>query len=195
LQKHCFVAPSRANASHRPWHRPPIRNPKSAIPNRLSGGTRPEDLAVHQTIQRRPQASRWRGVRSPRDSARWPSSRSPIHCSDCQRTPLPTLLQPLIRGPERSRFYFEERQLNLSPEFHVSFTFSACPRSLQPPSEARIGFCGPRYVRCFNEGRVHQGIHGIPEPPPELDGERPVDGKLVATPVCGGLHHDYRLAA
>jgi len=51
------------------------------------------------------------------------------------------------------------------------------------------------YVRWFNEGRVHQGIHGIPDPPPELAGEKPVNGKLVARPICGGLHHDYRHVA
>jgi len=51
------------------------------------------------------------------------------------------------------------------------------------------------YARWFNTGRVHQGIHGIPDPPPELEGDKPIDGKLVARPVCGGLHHDYRPAA
>jgi putative transposase len=51
------------------------------------------------------------------------------------------------------------------------------------------------YVRWFNTGRVHQGIHGIPDPDPELLGDKPADGKLVARPVCGGIQHDYRLAA
>ena len=47
----------------------------------------------------------------------------------------------------------------------------------------------------YNNSRVHQGIHGIPDPDPELDGEKPADGKLVARPICGGLHHDYRAVA
>ena len=48
------------------------------------------------------------------------------------------------------------------------------------------------YTGWFNGGRVHQGIHGIPDPDPELAAPRPAEGKLVAMPVCGGLHHDYR---
>jgi len=51
------------------------------------------------------------------------------------------------------------------------------------------------YTRWFNAGRVHQGIHGIPDPDPELAAEKPADGKLVALPVLNGLHHDYRSAA
>jgi putative transposase len=47
----------------------------------------------------------------------------------------------------------------------------------------------------YNSSRVHQGIHGIPDPPPELADEKPADGKLVARPICGGLHHDYRWVA
>jgi putative transposase len=51
------------------------------------------------------------------------------------------------------------------------------------------------YVHWFNGGRVHQGIQGIPDPDPELPAPRPAAGELVAMPVCGGLHHDYRLVA
>ena len=47
----------------------------------------------------------------------------------------------------------------------------------------------------YNNSRVHQGIHGIPDPDPELAGEKPAHGKLVARPVLNGLHHDYRLQA
>jgi transposase InsO family protein len=47
----------------------------------------------------------------------------------------------------------------------------------------------------YNNSRVHQGIHGIPDPDPELAKPKPVNGRLVARPVLGGLHHDYRWAA
>ena len=56
------------------------------------------------------------------------------------------------------------------------------------------------YVAYYNEGRPHQGIEGIPQYGPGLprattptSGEGPI--KMVARPVLGGLHHDYRLAA
>ena len=55
------------------------------------------------------------------------------------------------------------------------------------------------YVAYFNEGRPHQGIHGIPDAGPGLPraaplgtGEGPIE--VVARPVLGGLHHDYRRA-
>jgi len=47
----------------------------------------------------------------------------------------------------------------------------------------------------YNHGRVHQGLHGIPDPDPALAEPKPVGGRLVAIPVLNGLHHDYRLAA
>jgi hypothetical protein len=60
-----------------------------------------------------------------------------------------------------------------------------------------------RHLRCvlkefvgwYNHGRVHQGLNGIPDPDPAIDGPKPLGGRLVAIPVLNGLHHDYRLAA
>ena len=47
----------------------------------------------------------------------------------------------------------------------------------------------------YNNSRVHQGIHGIPDPDPALAEPRPPGGRLVARSILNGLHHDYRLAA
>ena len=50
------------------------------------------------------------------------------------------------------------------------------------------------YCAYFNEARPHQGIaQTIPNGPPEP----PAVGRkrIEETPILGGLHHDYRLAA
>ena len=62
-------------------------------------------------------------------------------------------------------------------------------------NEGQLRTVTAEYARWYNAGRVHQGIHGIPDPDPELARPKPVNGRLVARPVLNGLHHDYRLAA
>jgi hypothetical protein len=49
------------------------------------------------------------------------------------------------------------------------------------------------FIAWYGHGRVHQGLHGIPDPLPK--GPRLVDGKLMAIPVLNGLHLDYRVVA
>jgi transposase InsO family protein len=51
------------------------------------------------------------------------------------------------------------------------------------------------FISWYNNSRVHQGLHGIPDPDPQLMKPKPKKGRLVAIPVLGGLHHDYRLVA
>ncbi|MEO8391836.1 MAG: integrase core domain-containing protein [Chloroflexota bacterium] len=53
------------------------------------------------------------------------------------------------------------------------------------------------YVAYFNHARPHQGIdQRIPDPRvPEEDPPRAGEGRIVAYPVLGGLHHDYRRIA
>jgi transposase InsO family protein len=47
------------------------------------------------------------------------------------------------------------------------------------------------YVRYYNAARPHQGNHQRTPVP----SERPAEGEIVAFPVLGGLHHEYRTAA
>lgn len=67
-------------------------------------------------------------------------------------------------------------------------------------SEDHLRRTVPAYIAYYNDGRPHQGIEGIPESGPGLPRvSRPATEdapiKVVARPVLGGLHHDYRLAA
>ena len=50
------------------------------------------------------------------------------------------------------------------------------------------------YVPHFNSSRPHQGL-GQKVPVPSKEDGSAVGGRIVALPVLGGLHHDYRKAA
>jgi putative transposase len=51
------------------------------------------------------------------------------------------------------------------------------------------------YVVHFNTGRPHQGIGQRTPAGPATFPEEPANAELVAVPVLGGLHHEYRWAA
>ncbi len=52
------------------------------------------------------------------------------------------------------------------------------------------------YVTYFNQARPHQGIgQHIPEPSRSPLSSHQADEKVIAHPLMGGLHHDYRWAA
>ena len=52
------------------------------------------------------------------------------------------------------------------------------------------------YVAYFNHARPHQGIDRIPDPPAADHTRMPrADQRVIAVPVLGGLHHDYRRVA
>ncbi len=52
------------------------------------------------------------------------------------------------------------------------------------------------YVTYFNQARPHQGIgQQIPEPSRSALSSHQAGEKVIALPVAGGLHHDYRWAA
>jgi putative transposase len=52
------------------------------------------------------------------------------------------------------------------------------------------------YVDYFNHARPHQGIDRIPDPPDtDRNDASQSDQRVIAVPVLGGLHHDYRRAA
>jgi putative transposase len=52
------------------------------------------------------------------------------------------------------------------------------------------------YVAYFNLARPHQGtLQQIPEPSRSVLSSHHAGEKVIAVPVVGGLHHDYRWAA
>jgi len=52
------------------------------------------------------------------------------------------------------------------------------------------------YVASFNQARPHQGIgQQIPQPSRSALSSHHAGEKVIALPVVGGLHHDYRWAA
>lgn len=58
--------------------------------------------------------------------------------------------------------------------------------------EEHLGKVAGQYALYFNKARPHQGIgQRIPDGP--ANDSR--DGKIIAIPVLGGLHHDYRRVA
>lgn len=85
-------------------------------------------------------------------------------------------------------------------EFHVRFyegggvRFPAATR-LVILSEAHLRHVLGEYARSyFNAARPHQGIaQRIPVASEHV--RAPFAGSVTATPVLGGLHHDYRAAA
>ena len=51
------------------------------------------------------------------------------------------------------------------------------------------------YVGYFNRARPHQGIgQQIPEPSRSISCSQDAGSTVIACPVVGGLHHDYRWA-
>ena len=65
-------------------------------------------------------------------------------------------------------------------------------------SEDHLRRTAASFIAYYNEARAHQGIDGIPAfgPGVVLARDPPSESsRLVAKPILGGLHHDYRLAA
>ena len=65
-------------------------------------------------------------------------------------------------------------------------------------SEDHLRRTASSFIAHYNDERVHQGIDGIPAlgPGVVLARDPPSESsRLVAKPILGGLHHDYRLAA
>jgi putative transposase len=84
----------------------------------------------------------------------------------------------------------------MSREAHVRFCESTgvrFPRAtlLLVLDERHLHRVVAEYIRYFNAARPHQGLRQRTP----VAAERPHEGNVVALPVLGGLHHDYRRVA
>ena len=77
-----------------------------------------------------------------------------------------------------------------------------CLDFLIPLTERHLRQIMSRWVTHYNRGRrPHSSLGpGLPDPPPdgvvESNGHKlPIGHRVVATPIMGGLHHEYRLEA
>jgi putative transposase len=76
-----------------------------------------------------------------------------------------------------------------------------CLDWLIPIHESHLRSVLREWVAHYNRGRPHASLGpGIPDPlaerkPPVSTGHRlPEHGRVIATPILGGLHHEYQLA-
>ncbi len=97
---------------------------------------------------------------------------------------------PIPYGAPNAAAYIERFMGTLKRECMDHFIFF---------SEGHLHRTATRYRIYYNEARPHQGIRGIPNHGPgcglSRDGPPDESSKLIAEPVLGGLHHDYRFAA
>jgi len=74
-----------------------------------------------------------------------------------------------------------------------------CLDFLIPLTESHLRDILTRWITHYNRGRPHSSLGpGIPEPSPDRavasNGHQlPAGQRIVATPILGGLHHEYRL--
>ncbi|MBU0606783.1 MAG: integrase core domain-containing protein, partial [Armatimonadetes bacterium] len=96
----------------------------------------------------------------------------------------------VVRIPPRSP------DLNPICERFLGSVRRECLDHLVIPNEAHLRRVLEEYThRYFNKARPHQGLGQRIPGPDDVGQPSKANGKVVALPVLGGLHHDYRRAA
>lgn len=103
-----------------------------------------------------------------------------------------TVLKTPVRAPQANAFC--ERLIGTIRRECLDFTI--------PLNERHLRWVLTRRVAHYNRGRPHASLWpGIPDPLPDLlvdqvGAHRILPGhRVVARPILGGLHHEYRLEA
>jgi transposase InsO family protein len=108
-----------------------------------------------------------------------------------------------VSGIKELRIAYKAPKMNAFCERFLGSVRRECLDHLLILSERHLHEILKEYIEYFNRSRPHQGIgQGIPavaappegKPAPE-SAEAKADGRVIAFPVLGGLHHDYRKAA
>ncbi len=87
-------------------------------------------------------------------------------------------------------------QANATCERFLGSVRRECLDHLLILGEAHLRRVLREYVAYFNRARPHQGIgQAIPAGASPAEPQGVDTGRIVALPVLGGLHHDYRVAA
>jgi putative transposase len=102
-----------------------------------------------------------------------------------------TVLKTPVRAPQANAFC----------ERLVGTIRRECLDCVIPMNERHLRAVLREWVSHYNRGRPHASLGpGIPDPAPgelvveRADGPRLRDGyRVTATPILGGLHHEYRL--
>ncbi len=80
-------------------------------------------------------------------------------------------------------------------ERFLGSVWRACLDHVLILSEKQLHRVLKAYVAYFNQARPHRGIQQIPELPVPSAPPHNQREKVIAVPVLGGLHHDYRRVA
>ena len=103
-----------------------------------------------------------------------------------------TVLKTPVRAPQANAFC----------ERLIGTIRRECLDFMIPLNERHLRWVLTRWVAHYNRGRPHSSLGpGVPDPPLDLvvdqaGGHRiPPGHRVVATPILGGLHHEYRLEA
>jgi transposase InsO family protein len=101
-----------------------------------------------------------------------------------------TVLKTPVRAPQANAFC----------ERLIGTIRRECLDVVIPLNERHVRSVLREWVAHYNLGRPHASLGpGIPDPPPDSlapfsTGHRIRDGhRVVAAPILGGLHHEYRL--
>jgi putative transposase len=101
-----------------------------------------------------------------------------------------TVLKTPVRAPQANAFC----------ERLIGTIRRECLDFIIPPNEQHVRRLLREWIAHYNRGRPHSSLGpGIPEPPPDRlapfsNGHQIRDGhRVVAEPVLGDLHHEYRL--